>query len=199
MIFGDVKKSSKLKRILVSPRLEEFPYDGIEITITEDKKLYYMITEIENTPLSEKKVVNYMNQQTKKFFKDDYQIINMSDGLIKEKRYNLDQEEYPSVSKLFYGEILITDTDYKELYKKLKKLDISLKEYYEKQVIPSRRVESLEMVSKLDYVTEISILDNKAIYWKEEEEMLQNNEIYLHLKEIEKEVINYIEKINLHD
>ena len=158
-----------------------------------------MITEIENTPLSEKKVVNYMNQQTKKFFKDDYQIINMSDGLIKEKRYNLDQEEYPSVSKLFYGEILITDTDYKELYKKLKKLDISLKEYYEKQVIPSRRVESLEMVSKLDYVTEISILDNKAIYWKEEEEMLQNNEIYLHLKEIEKEVINYIEKINLHD
>ena len=195
VILGDIKKSSDLKKISSNKTLEKFPYDGIEITIMKDKKLYYMITENEKTPLPKMEIINYMNQDKKSFFVEDYLILNMGESnLNSEKKYKLNQEDLPITRKLIYGERVLRDNEYKDLYLKLKELNIKLNKYYKNQVIPSRRVEITELVSKLGYVTEVSVLENKVIYWEEEEKMLQNNEIYLQLKEMEVEIFKYIQK-----
>lgn len=194
VIYGDIKRASKLQKISSNLVTEKFPYDGVEIILTDNKKVYYIITKNKANPLPEKKLLYYTNQEKQSFFVDDYLAIGNERNLA--KKYKLKQEEESIVKDLFYREIQLSDKDYGKLYEKVKNFDKKVKKYYKIQTIPVRRVEIFEITEKLGYVTEIDVLEDKIIYWSEEEEELQNNKIYIEVNEIKTEIEKYTQNSN---
>ena len=203
--LGVIKFSANLKKIYINNTLKTFPYDGVEISLTKNKKIIYKKIETPNLNLAKKTINNNIYEKGKSFLYNDIKIDNEDSH--EERSMDFSQQELIEGEDTIYKKIVyfkreLSNEKYNKILKKINSLEEkSFKYFNEQPKLSSIRVYNMEYITSLDYVTDIELPNLKIIYFNEDIKELKNNriEVYLLAEEIKKELEEIIlEEISLY-